>query len=62
MHKCEKCELAVYCFTEPHTWVFRTKQEMEEKQAVIFGCAVYQQMQADGAPILQECAQASSRR
>jgi len=35
---------------------------MEEKQAVIFGCAVYQQMQADGAPILQECAQASSRR
>lgn len=62
MTKCEQCELAIYCFSEPHSWVFRTKQEMEEKQAMIFACAVYQQMQAEASPLLQECASVSSQR
>lgn len=61
MHKCEECELAIYCFSEPHTWVFRTKQEMEEKQLAIFGCAIYRQMQARTSPLLRECAEAGRR-
>ena len=38
MKECKECELAIYCFTESSTWIFRTKQEMEEKRAVIEDC------------------------
>jgi len=42
MDDCKKCELAIYCYSEVGTWVFRTKQEMEEKQAAISNCPIYQ--------------------
>lgn len=41
---CKDCELAVYCYSEPSTWVFRTKQEMEEKQAAISNCPLRKQV------------------
>jgi hypothetical protein len=44
MNVCKECELAVYCYSEPSTWVFRTRQEMEEKQAAICNCPLYKQV------------------
>lgn len=45
MNECKECELAIYCFSDPNTWVFRTKQEMEEKQAAMGACPVLSQVQ-----------------
>lgn len=45
MDECKECELAVYCYSDSNTWIFRTKQEMEEKQAVICKCPNYEQLQ-----------------
>ncbi|QCQ21090.1 hypothetical protein [Desulfoglaeba alkanexedens] len=42
--ECKDCELAVYCYSEPSTWVFRTKQEMVEKCAQIARCPVYRKL------------------
>ena len=42
MEQCKKCDLAIYCFSEPNTWIFRTKQEMEEKRKALLHCPVYQ--------------------
>ena len=41
-HDCETCELAVYCFSDESTWVFRTKEEMREKLKRIAACPVRQ--------------------
>ena len=38
MEECRKCELAVYCFTEESSWVFRTLEEMREKKAAMACC------------------------
>jgi len=53
MEECKKCELAIYCFSEPSTWVFRTKAEMEQKQATISDCSIYQQTHEDEAQVSQ---------
>ncbi|SHF46739.1 hypothetical protein SAMN02745206_02044 [Desulfacinum infernum DSM 9756] len=37
---CSRCELAVYCYTEPSTWIFRTKSEMAEKRERMERCPV----------------------
>ncbi|ROQ93444.1 hypothetical protein EDC27_1463 [Desulfosoma caldarium] len=38
--ECSACPLAVYCFSDPSTWVFRTMAELEEKTRKIRECAV----------------------
>jgi len=38
MKECKDCELAIYCYSDSSTWIFRTKQEMEEKQDEIARC------------------------
>jgi hypothetical protein len=38
MKDCKECELAIYCYSESSTWIFRTKEEMCEKQAAIEDC------------------------
>lgn len=45
MEACKDCELAIYCYSESSTWIFRTKQEMEEKKNVICNCPNYERMQ-----------------
>ncbi len=35
---CADCDLAVYCFCDPSTWVFRTTAELEEKLRRIQEC------------------------
>lgn len=42
--ECKECELAVYCYSEISTWIFRTTREMEEKKILIDRCPVYRQM------------------
>lgn len=49
MEQCKECELAVYCYSEPNSWVFRTKQEMVEKQAAIRQCPYYEMVQNNRA-------------
>lgn len=49
MKECRECELAIYCFSDSSTWIFRTKQEMEEKRIAIDSCPVGRQArQAEG--------------
>jgi hypothetical protein len=45
MEQCKECELAIYCFSDSSSWVFRTKQEMEEKKDVIANCPVHDQLE-----------------
>ncbi|MGO9018945.1 MAG: hypothetical protein ACLQVJ_11405 [Syntrophobacteraceae bacterium] len=45
MKQCKECELAIYCFSDSSSWVFRTKQEMEEKKDVIANCAIHCQLE-----------------
>ncbi|MFP5212609.1 MAG: hypothetical protein ACLGPL_04450 [Acidobacteriota bacterium] len=45
MEKCKACELAVYCYSESSTWIFRTKQEMEEKQAEMCRCPIHEKVE-----------------
>lgn len=45
MDECKTCDLAMYCYSESSTWIFRTKREMEEKKSVICNCPNYEQMQ-----------------
>lgn len=37
---CSMCPLAVYCFSDPSTWVFRTMTELEEKMKQMEECSV----------------------
>ncbi len=45
MERCKECELAIYCFSDSSSWVFRTKQEMEEKKDVIANCEIHCQLE-----------------
>ncbi len=45
MEQCKECELAIYCFSDTSSWIFRTKQEMEEKTAAILNCAVHEEIE-----------------
>jgi hypothetical protein len=45
MEDCKECELAIYCYSESSTWIFRTKEEMEEKRAAIDKCPCHQQVE-----------------
>ena len=48
-NECRDCELAIYCYTDASTWIFRTKQEMEEKQAEIASCPLHGAASRQGA-------------
>lgn len=41
MEQCKSCELAIYCYSDSTTWVFRTKEEMEAKQTAMEECPEY---------------------
>ncbi|MHC1730272.1 MAG: hypothetical protein AB9866_30445 [Syntrophobacteraceae bacterium] len=45
MEQCKQCELAIYCYSDSSSWVFRTKQEMEEKTAAMAVCPVHEEME-----------------
>jgi hypothetical protein len=45
MEQCKECELALYCYSDSSNWVFRTKQELEEKLAAIANCPCHEQVQ-----------------
>lgn len=42
--KCRDCDYAVYCYTKPSLWVFRTQEEMERKIAYMELCPVRKNM------------------
>ncbi len=45
MERCKECELAIYCFSDSSSWIFRTKQEMGEKKDAIANCPVHAQVE-----------------
>jgi hypothetical protein len=45
MEECKTCELAVYCYSDSSTWIFRTKQEMDEKQEAMGKCPYHGKVQ-----------------
>jgi hypothetical protein len=45
MEQCKECDLAVYCFSDSTSWVFRTMQEMGEKKDAIANCPVHCQVE-----------------
>lgn len=54
MNNCKECELAVYCYSEPCGWMFRTMEEMREKQQKMAACPLCPQSQADFLSIAAE--------
>jgi hypothetical protein len=47
MNDCRSCDLAVYCYSEPCTWMFRTKEEMREKQEHMDMCPIHRLMDGE---------------
>ena len=45
MEQCKECDLAIYCYSDSSNWVFRTKQELEEKTAAIAACPLHERVQ-----------------
>lgn len=45
--KCKDCDYAVYCYTKPSLWVFRTQEEMEKKIAYIESCLIRKGMETE---------------
>ncbi|MDR3556014.1 MAG: hypothetical protein P4L55_14750 [Syntrophobacteraceae bacterium] len=45
MEQCRECELAIYCYSDSSSWIFRTKQEMGEKTNAIANCPVHEQVE-----------------
>jgi hypothetical protein len=45
MERCKECELAIYCFSDSSSWIFRTTREMEEKKQAISDCPVRDEVQ-----------------
>ncbi|MFZ2444742.1 MAG: hypothetical protein WAW37_00150 [Syntrophobacteraceae bacterium] len=45
MEQCKDCELALYCYSDSSSWIFRTMQEMEEKKAAITSCPVHEEVE-----------------
>ncbi|MEM5788381.1 MAG: hypothetical protein AAGU11_13785 [Syntrophobacteraceae bacterium] len=45
MEQCRQCELAIYCYSDSSSWIFRTKQEMEEKTAAMQSCPIHDQIE-----------------
>ncbi|SPF48334.1 hypothetical protein SBDP1_740018 [Syntrophobacter sp. SbD1] len=45
MEQCKECELAIYCFSDSSSWIFRTTQEMGEKKEAIANCPVHDQVE-----------------
>ncbi len=50
MERCKECELAVYCFSDSSSWIFRTKREMEEKKDAIANCPAHGRLEQAGPP------------
>jgi hypothetical protein len=44
MEQCKECELAIYCFSDSSSWIFRTTREMEEKKHAICDCPISDQV------------------
>jgi 3-hydroxyisobutyrate dehydrogenase-like beta-hydroxyacid dehydrogenase len=44
MERCKECELAIYCFSDSSSWIFRTTREMEEKKLAICDCPISDQV------------------
>jgi hypothetical protein len=49
MERCKECELAIYCFSDSSSWIFRTMQEMGEKKEAISNCPVHIQVERERA-------------
>lgn len=54
MNECKNCELAIYCYSDSTTWIFRTKQEMDEKVAKMVDCPLHQQVRSLRSGTAQE--------
>ena len=47
MEQCKECKLAIYCFSDSSSWVFRTMREMGEKKDAIANCPVREQVEKE---------------
>lgn len=56
MEECKTCELAVYCYSDSSTWIFRTKQEMDEKQESMEKCPHHAKVQKIRTCASEQCA------
>jgi hypothetical protein len=56
MERCKECELAIYCFSDSSSWIFRTTREMEEKKQAICDCPVHDEVQKSRTVMRQKSA------
>ena len=60
MKECKECELAIYCYSDSTTWIFRTKQEMDEKRTAMSDCPLHQRVQQLRSAAMEECSNAQA--
>lgn len=60
MEECKRCKLAIYCYSDSSTWIFRTKQEMDEKLAEIEACPLHDQVKRMKADDGDACSKAGT--
>ena len=46
---CKSCPLAIFCFTDPDEWVFRTKEDMRKVLHDIRKCPIYRELLTEKA-------------
>jgi hypothetical protein len=61
MKECKDCELAVFCYSDPDSWMFRTKKEMREAAEKMAACEKYRSLrhQAEASNSSQRPAKAA---
>ncbi|HEC32416.1 MAG TPA: hypothetical protein ENI41_07990 [Deltaproteobacteria bacterium] len=42
--KCKSCELAIFCFTDPANWIFRTREDIKKILRDIQACPTYREL------------------
>jgi hypothetical protein len=50
--ECTECEMALYCYSEASTWIFRTTEEMAERLTAIDSCPYHSEILKAGATTL----------
>lgn len=50
MKDCKDCDLAVYCYSDPNSWTFRTKDQVHEVEERMAACERFQTLPRQERP------------
>ena len=41
---CKSCKLAIFCYTDPGEWIFRTKEDVKKILSDIKACPIHKEL------------------